>query len=435
MTARAWFLIGMKYLFGKKDGRGSRHLRGAVIGIALSLVPVVVVLVVADGMIEGITARYIEIGTYHLQAQVRSALSQEDLSRYAEAFSRVPGVTGVFPERQGFGLVSSAGGRSGATIRAVPPSLYEHDPGLGRYLRFLQGSFDLSDPGSVLIGSGLAESLGVTVGDRVTLVTMRNVPGRPFVPRLEPLTVRGVFSTGYHELDSLWVYVPLEKGLRVLDPSASWDLIGIKTDRPFGGLSGIQTAVARLGGVDFRTETWYDLEKSQYMSFQTTRTLLLFIMYLIVCVAAVNISSSMVMLVIEKRQEIGILKSIGASPRGIERVFMAAGLVIGIMGTALGMTTGLLAAVNINGIIRLFEAVLNAAAVAIRNVLSPIAAIGDGDIRILNPAFYLETIPVNPDAGSLIGIAVFSIALSTFASYFPARGAGRIRPLDVLRKY
>jgi lipoprotein-releasing system permease protein len=435
MTARAWILIGMKYLFGKKEGRGSRHLRGAVVGIALSLVPVVVVLVVADGMIEGITARYIEIGTYHLQAQVRSPLSREELSLYAEAFSGVPGVTGAYHERQGFGLVSAAGGRSGATVRAVPPTLYEQDQGLARYMRFLQGSFDLSDPGAVLIGSGLAESLGVSLGDRVTLVTMRNVPGRPFVPRLEQLTVRGVFSTGYHELDSLWVYIPIEKGLRVLDPSASWDLIGIKTDRPFDGLTGVQAAVARLGGVDFRIATWYDLEKSQYMSFQTTKTLLLFIMYLIVCVAAVNISSSMVMLVIEKRQEIGILKSIGASPRGIERVFMAAGLVIGIMGTGLGITAGLLAAVNINGIIRMFETVLNAAASVIRNVLSPTAAMGNGDIRILNPAFYLETIPVNPDAGSLIGIAAFSIALSTFVSYFPARGAGKIRPLDVLRKY
>ena len=264
---------------------------------------------------------------------------------------------------------------------------------------------------------------------------MRNVPGRPLVPRLESFTITGIFSTGYQELDSLWVYISYEKGLRVLDPASSQQLIGIKIDEPFRNAALRAAEIDEVLPVDFRTYTWYDLEKSQYKSFQTTRVLLLFIMILIVCVAAVNISSSLVMLVIEKRQEIGILKSIGASPRGIMTVFLVTGFCIGVLGTALGLTTGLLTAVNINELLKIMETIMNGTLDIVRFLISPFVPYEKADIRILNPAFYLETIPVRLDVIALFGIGCFTVFLATIASLIPARNAGGIRPLDVLRKH
>ena len=133
MTFRSAVMLGFRMLLGRKDG-GSRHLRAAVVGIGLSLIPLIVVMVVSDGMIEGITARYIEISTYHLEAVAYRNTTVEEVARYTEAIRGVDGVRGVYPERQGMGLVSSGGQRTGVTIRAVQPEMYAEDPGLRAYL-------------------------------------------------------------------------------------------------------------------------------------------------------------------------------------------------------------------------------------------------------------------------------------------------------------
>jgi lipoprotein-releasing system permease protein len=421
--------LGLRNLLGRRR-RLSPHLLGSILGIALSLVPLIVVLEVADGMIEGITRRYLEVGTYHAQVVMPLADAAE-LKATAGLLAAQPGVRHVLVEQQGLGLAAGPGGRSAVTIRAVPGDLYEKDEGFRRYFRLESGAFDLGSAGSLLLGRELAGRLGVGVGDRLRLLTLRG--GGRGLPLVSAFTVRGVFSTGYQELDKTWVYVPLESAGRLLGESGGSRFIGLKLDDPFRGLE------RRLGRLDLPAEAavygWYQLEKASYKSFQTTRALLLFIMALIVAVAAVNVSSSLVMVVLEKTPEIAMLKAMGAGPWAIGLAFTVTALATGLAGTVLGLALGALVSANINALLAGLERVLNLAGRAVVALLSPILSRPPPpDIRLFNTEFYLEEIPITLSFPELAVIAAATMLLAVLAAWLPARRAGAIRPLEVLRR-
>ena len=421
--------LGLRHLSGRR-GRPSAHLLGSVLGIALSLVPLIVVLEVADGMIEGITRRYLEVGTYHAQVVLPLA-SAGEVAEAAAGLRAQPGVRYALAEQQGLGLAAGAGGRAAVTIRGVPADLYRDDEGFRRYFRMEAGTFDLGSPGALLLGRDLAGRLGVGVGDRLRLLTLRG-SGRS-LPLVSTFTVRGIFSTGYQELDKLWVYVPLEAAGRLLGEYGGERFIGLKVDDPFTGLA------RRLSRLDLPEEaevySWYQLEKASYKSFQTTRALLLFIMALIVVVAAVNVSSSLVMVVLEKTQEIAMLKAMGAGPAAIGMAFTITALATGLAGTALGLALGAAVAVNINALLAGLEGILNLAGRAAFILLSPILQLERlPDVRLFNTEFYLEQIPVSLSFRELVTVAAATMLLSVLAAWLPARRAGGIRPLEVLRR-
>ncbi len=420
--------LGLRNLLGRRH-RLSPHLLGSILGIALSLVPLVVVMEVADGMIEGITRRYLEVGTYHAQVLLPMA-SAETLQAEAAALRTQPGIRYALVEQQGLGLAAGPKGRSAVTIRAVPAELYAQDEGFRRYFRMDEGGFDLASAGSLLLGRELAGRLGVGVGDRLRLLTLRGARGLPLV---SSFTVRGIFSTGYQELDKLWVYVPLSSAGRLLGEAGGERFIGLKLDDPFGGL---ERRLARLRlPEEARVYSWYQLEKASYKSFQTTRALLLFIMALIVAVAAVNVSSSLVMVVLEKTPEIAMLKAMGAGPWEIGLGFTVTAAATGLAGTALGLALGALVAVNINALLAGLERVLNLGGRAVFAVLSPLLPLPPPPaVRLFNTEFYLEQIPVTLSFRELASVAVATLLLSVLAAWLPARRAGAIRPLEVLRR-
>ncbi|RKX79985.1 MAG: ABC transporter permease [Spirochaetes bacterium] len=439
MNIRLALFLCFRNIFGKesrKNGDSSRRkLRTAVAGIFLSLIPLIVVLEMASGMIEGITRRYLEVGTFHLQARNYSGrVGEEEIFSLAEKISRIRGVTQAVPIIQGLGLAYSKKGTGGVALRALPADLYIRDKAIKEYVEFLQGEFNLESPEDLLISRSIAEKLNVRLGDRVKILTAMIVPGRPFILRPNIFTVRGVFTTGYHELDSLAVYIPYQRGERLFREAGS-RFIGIKVEDPYSSLSGMIREIRQVLPGGWIVYTWYELEESMYRAFQTTKSLLIFIMILIVCVASVNISSALIMMVIEKNREIAILKSTGASPETISLSFVFTGFLIGTIGTVLGTGAGLLVSVNINEVIGGLESFINGILKIVWSIFFSRAEQEFSQIEILNPSFYLQTIPIRIDPWELFGIAALTIALSTFASYFPARRAGRIRPLDILRKH
>jgi lipoprotein-releasing system permease protein len=180
---------------------------------------------------------------------------------------------------------------------------------------------------------------------------------------------------------------------------------------------------------------WYELEENQYRSFQTTRALLILIMVLIVLVAAVNVSSALVMIVLEKRPEIAILKSMGAEPGLLASAFVAAGFLAGLLAALAGVPLGLLVAVNVNVIVAALEAGVNAALAAAAGVSGLLGGpTGYRPLLLMNPAFYLESIPVRISLLETAGAAALAIVVSTTASYLPARRAAAVKPLEVLRR-
>jgi lipoprotein-releasing system permease protein len=425
--------LSFRVLRGK--GGTARYLRGAVIGIAISLVPLIVVMEVSTGMIEGITARLLEVGTYHLQLALPPDTTIERLGKLADSIGSLSGVVAAVPERQGTALLVSSHGAAGVSVRFVPPDAFQRDAGFRSFVTVRDGASDLTRIDSLLASSAMAASLGIKAGDRVTLLTTygENMSG---LPRLTPLTVAGIYETGYQELDATLAYAPLALADRVLSPLTARTMIGIKVADPFGDLSAISRAAAAAAGGSVRVATWREIESARLGSFSTTKALLLLIMALVVVVASVNVSSSVLMILFERRFDLGILKSVGASPRSLALSFLCAGFATGLLGTVLGIAAGLLVAVNINEVMAGLEWIVNqgiALASLARSSFDP-SAQPIGSFTLFNSAYYLKQIPIRIDPREVIAAAIAALALSAAASYVPAARAARTRPLEVLRK-
>jgi lipoprotein-releasing system permease protein len=413
------FFVALRYLLGRA-GEGGRYLRGAAAGIALSLIPIIVTLIVADGMIRGITDRYLELGTGHIRAYryVDSGMAPP------AGLDELPGIRGVWQERQGLGIVLGSRGKTGTSIRAVDPRFLA-DPGSRRFLKVIEGSAELDAPNQVLLGEDLAQNVGAEVGKTIYIMSIRRTAAGRNLPRTLSFVVSGIVSSGYRELDSLWCIMSYEGGARILAPEYANDFLTIKIDDPYRQADEAALALTEVLGPGYGIYTWKELQRSQYSSYESTRQLLLFIMAMIVVVAAVNVSSATSMLVIERRRDIAVLKAGGASPAATSRIFLVASFLTGLTGALLGIALGLLIGRFINPLIRALEVFLSFFSGLFQG----------GEVKILDPGYYLEAIPVIIDGKTVLVIGIFTVLCSILASWIPARRAGKLKPMEILRRF
>ncbi len=330
--------LGLRNLLGRRR-RLSPHLLGSILGIALSLVPLIVVLEVADGMIEGITRRYLEVGTYHAQVVLPLATRGEAGGDGRRRCAPSRGCATPWWSSRVWAWPPGPGGARRSPSAPCPRSCTREDEGFRRYFRLEAGSFDLASPGSLLLGRELAGRLGVGRG-------RPPAPADPARERPQPAAGEQPSRCGASSPPATRSWTssgstsPWRPPSGLLGARGGSRFIGLKLDDPFNGL---ERQLARLDLPEqAQVYSWYQLEKASYKSFQTTRALLLFIMALIVAVAAVNVSSSLVMVVLEKTPEIAMLKAMGAGPWAIGLAFTVTALATGLAGTVLGLALGAL---------------------------------------------------------------------------------------------
>jgi lipoprotein-releasing system permease protein len=390
--------------------------------MALGLVPLIVVLSIADGMIDSISARTIETALYHVQAwplTVTADTQAQTRSKLRAELGAVPGFRSVWPEQQGFALAYSRAGRLGLSVRGIDPSWPAGDPGAARYLKAVQGKLTMPEAGSVWLGREAARKLGVGPGDELKLLTTRT-RGTLTFPRVTPVRVAAVVSVGYQELDRLWLFAPLDLTESLFDPGEEPVFWGIKADVPLEKTPEFLQGARRALGPNWQAVSWQSTGRSQFLNYQATRAMLAIVMSLILLVAAVNVSTAMVTTVGERRRETAILKALGASDSLIRRQFLVLGLGAGVAGTLAGLGIGLVVAWGMNGLVTGVDAV--------------VSLITGGSFRLLDSAYYLETIPVRFDPVVLGAACAGSVLLAVLASWFPARRAARERPIEVLRR-
>jgi lipoprotein-releasing system permease protein len=436
---RLRFVLNVCFRFFSREWhKRSEHkqLRNAVFGIALSLVPLILVQEVANGMIEGITRRYLEIGSFHLQVKHYGEPDKKDAEFIESLIEEVEGVKHVIPIKQGLGLVYSEETKQGVTLRGVPADVYDTDEGFQRYFTILRGSFNLKKDEHILLSEETANKLSLSCGDTVKLITAKSLPGRPPILRPSSYTVSGIFTTGYFELDKLSLYISEDQGWRVFSGAGSF-FFGIKVHAPYSRkeLRNVKEEIGQILPSDWYVYSWRELEGNMYRSLEMTKRILLFIMAMIIIVASVTISSSLIMLVMEKQEEIAIMKSIGAQPGEITMVFLLAGGICGLSGAVLGTLAGLFLSVNINEAVRLLERLINGIIDLLGILLSPIWEGPSVTFRLLDPSYYLTEIPLRLYWPEITGAMAFTIFLSILAATIPAAKAGRTKPLDILRKH
>ena len=443
MKLASSFLLAIKFLLPQHDSPSNarKSVVGAILCIALSLVPLIVVLVVSDGMIEGITARTVSLSSFDLQV-VPYGMSGVDASKYdeyenlAQVITQVEGVKSACVERQGVALAAGKNGRTGATVRGVSSSLYEKNESFRKYLNILEGEFDVSTSKDAVIGSKLAKDLNLKVGDTIRIISSKKNTNGKIIPRFSTFKVKGICSSGYQELDALWVFINGKTAFDLFSTASSKIVIGVETENPFDNeiykISNLIDDELYKHNKYASVYTWQELNSSQLENFATTKMLLLLIMSLIVLVSSINVSSSVIMFVIERNKEIAILKSLGASSQGITFSFLLIAMFIGFCGILIGVPIGILCAVNVNSILDFFENVINFVLSLGYNIFAD--AQNFVPVSVMNPEYYLQDIPIVLPFGELCAIVILVLILSVVVSIIPSVRAGKEKPLSILRK-
>ena len=426
MNLKASLMFTKSLLFPKAEKKSSarKSMFGALLCIGLSIVPLVVVLTVSNGMISGMTERLIALSSSHLEALVaRNSLVVKNAERFelfAKEIECIDGVINAYPE---ICITALAGGkkeRSGARIRAVSPDLFIRNKDFTSLFSVTDGSFDSFKAGekTAIIGQKLSESLDLKAGDTFRIITTKTSGGIT-VPKLTSFKVGAVVSSGYQELDALWVFVPLDVAYSSLSLSAADYSVMIETADAFSPLlEKVRDDVQEFSEGYANVYTWNEMNAAEFENFSSTRVMLVFIMILIVLVASVNISSAIIMLVMERRKEIAILKSTGASSKGIALSFLLAGLSCGTGGVLIGLPIGLLLSVNINEIISGIEKFINLFY----------------EIKLMDPAYYLTESPVTIPFCEVFGIVCATLILSLLVSVLPSLKAGKEKPCELMQK-
>ncbi len=446
MTIKASLKFARSLIFPKTEKKSSarRSLFGALLCIGLSIVPLIVVLSITNGMISGMTERIIGLSSSHIQAYVASNINEvstaENFRAYAEELKKVDGVLNTYPEVSVTALAAGKSMRTGIQIRAMDKAIFTQNESFTKLFTVLEGSVEdyanapedkAAKP--AVVGQKMAETLNLHAGDNFRIITTKTANGK-VSPKLTSFKVCAIVTSGYQELDSLWVFIPIEYAYSYLSLDTANYTIMIETPDAFATeLVRIQRFMQKQFGKYANFYRWDQVHSAEFENFSSTKVMLVFVMMLIVLVASINVSSAIVMLVMERRKEIAILKSLGASPSGITLSFLITGMACGSGGVLLGLPVGLLASVNANQIVQFVEKIVNMFAKA-GYLLKGVPASEITAIKLMDPAYYLQEIPVDLPFAQILLIAGATILLSLIVSVIPAVKAGKEKPLDILRK-
>ncbi len=406
--------VGWRYLRAGRGGRRNAFISFisgvSMVGIALGVAALIVVLSVMNGFQREVRDAMLS-AIAHIEISRYDQGPAQDWQALAELARRDPRVTGAAPYVASQALLARGEAMRGVMVRGVDPAL---EPQVTPMAARAQGLQDLA-PRSwrVLVGQELARQLGVQVGDSVTLLAPGgNTTPAGLVPRTRGFTVAGIFQAGHYEYDAGLVLMHAEDAA-----------LFFKT----GGMSGVQLRLADLHqartvtaalqpqlGVDWRLADWTRANPTWFAAVQVEKRMMGIILTLIVAVAAFNLVSTLVMVVTDKQSDIAILRTLGATPRSIQGIFMLQGAFAGVIGTAVGVGLGLLLAFNVDVIVPAIEGLLG--------------------VRFLPPTIYLiSQMPSDPQQGDIVPIALVSLLLALLATLYPSWRAARVQPAQALR--
>ncbi|WP_246210689.1 lipoprotein-releasing ABC transporter permease subunit [Vogesella oryzae] len=384
----------------------------SVIGIALGVAALIVVLSVMNGFQQEIRGRML------------SVVSHLEVSSYdgriggwqplAATLAKQPHVLAAAPYVSAQGLLSSGGNVRGAMVRGIDPAAESQVVTLGKQM--LRGKLASLQGGdfNIVLGVELARALGVEVGDKVTLITPQgNVTPAGMMPRLKQFTVSGIFKAGMFEYDASLAMISLRDAQVLFRLGQDVSGVRLKLDDPMLAPQ-MKVALAPVLTANQVATDWTDMNANYFRAVQIEKRMMFIILTLIVAVAAFNLVSTLVMVVTDKQADIAILRTLGASPGSIMKIFVIQGSVAGVMGTIAGVAGGLLLSFNLGTVQHAIESVIGA--------------------RLLSSDVYMiDFLPVDVQPNDVITIAVISLLLSLLATLYPSWRAARTRPAEALR--
>lgn len=412
--------IGLRYLKAKRKSTFISIITFiSTAGVSLGVMALIVVLAVMTGFENDLKEKI--LGTNAHIVVIRNGAPMVEYQSVIEKLKRFKGVQAATPFIYNQVMLSSGKNVSGVVLRGIDVATDRQVTRLSRSV--VEGSIEGLDPemgrGSdstpgLMVGKELAKHLNLFLGDKVNVISpMGNITPLGMMPRMKPFKVTGIFNTGMFEYDSTLAYVSLDQAQRFFDLGDTVTGIQLKVEDVYH-TDELARSINREMGVDFYARDWMQMNKNILFALKTEKIVMFIILTLIVLVAAFGIASTLFMVVMEKTRDIAILKSMGATGASIMKIFVLEGLIIGVIGTLVGVVSGLLIALNLEPII---------------NVIQKIT----GQNFFSKDIYYLDHFPSLVVPSDVVLISVTAVLISFLATLYPAWQASKMLPAEALR--
>ena len=382
----------------------------SMLGIALGVAALIVVLSVMNGFQKEVRDRMLSVLS-HIEVIGPSALP--DWQRTAAEAMQNKEVIGAAPYVAAQAMLTREDAVRGVLLRGVDPAEEPKVSDIGK--QFKAGHMESLQPGEfgIALGNELANAMGVQVGDKITLLAPQGtITPAGVLPRLKQFTVVGVFSSGHFEFDSALALVNIRDAETLFRMSGPTGVRLKLVDMQRAPQVANELAGTLSGELYLRD--WSKQNRNWFAAVQTEKRMMFIILTLIIAVAAFNLVSTLVMTVTDKQADIAILRTMGAQPGSIMKIFIVQGVAIGFIGTLLGVAGGTLIATNIDVIVPFIERLLH--------------------VQFLpRDIYFISELPSDPRVNDIATIGIISFVLATLATLYPSWRAARVNPAEALR--
>jgi lipoprotein-releasing system permease protein len=405
--------IAARYLRTRRQSGFITLLTGISIGgVAVGVTALLTVLAVMNGFESEIQTRI--AGTdAHVVLLGGDTGGVRDADSLVARLRREPGVAGVAAFTYTKAMVFREGLSEGLVVKGVNLSAERGVTTVGQNITPPLDSIPAMTEGGmpgIVLGAELAARIGASIGDRVLLATLTGASGSAlgFAPKIRPFRLVGVFRSGLYTYDSSFGFTSIAASQEFFELGAGVTGIEARLTDMFDAPAVARRLLRAAGDPTLRSNNWIDLNQNLFTWMKLEKTMMFVILALIVLVAAFNIVSTLFMVVLEKRRDIGVLKTLGATDGAVLRVFLFEGLLIGGLGTFLGTAIGAL-------LIELLRRY-------------PI-------VRLPSDVYFIERLPVRPELGDFAAVILAALALCLAAGTYPAWRASRLRPVEAMRDH
>lgn len=413
MSKRFELWIGLRHLRASR-GRGFVSFIAGISmgGVALGVAVLIIVLSVMNGFEQELRSRILSLMPHATVSAFNDGL--DDWRAIAERAQTNVEILATAPYIDEQALLIAGGETAGVAVTGVLPEFERGVSQLGEKID--SGSFDALQPGAygIVLGNELAKKLGVKVGDRVVMATPQPVVTPAGVmARMRGFKVVGTFASGMYEFDRNFAYVHIADAARLYRMGDKVTGLRLKVDDIFAAPRVVRAFATSLGG-PYYINDWTTKNINFFRNIQLAKSLFFIILLMVVAVAAFNIVSTLVMVVKDKRAEIAILRTMGATPRSILTIFMTQGVGIGLIGTLLGIVFGVLVAANLETLVHGLEKLLRT--------------------QFLDATVYnMSDLPAHASWSDVAQIAAAAFVLCLVSTLYPSWRAARTQPAEALR--
>lgn len=405
--------VAKRYLWAKrKTGFISVIAYISIAGVALGTAALIVTLSIISGFERELRSKFI---TFDSHIRIKTFEGTPMISDYEDLelkIGQIPQIVGMSPYIEKEAMVRSKRGTDGVIIKGIDQDVVDRALDIRRDVIESKNEkkIDLkrNDPNSlpgVLIGKKLADKLFVEIGDKLTVFSLQNTLAFIQQPKVGQFIVTGIYRSGLSEYDNVYVYVDIHEAQRVFDFGSSVTGVEMRLSDLFAAQD-VAKELGQLLGYPYYVRTWLDIHRNLFGWLETNNFVMVIIFTLIIMVAAFNIIGTLFMIVLEKTKDIGILKSMGASPKAIRRIFVMEGLLIGIMGSFIG------------------------------NILALALCWLQLKFRVISlnsDVYFMDTVPIELQWYYFLIISSLAIILCVGATVFPSYKAAKLDAVDAIR--